>query len=84
MISTIESISGCCIQDIKHNILNKTPSTLKNNRLKNLVDYMLYCDGIDYVQVDPPMDIHKEALKMKILYPKLNIEVINKKIKISI
>ena len=83
MNSTLESISGCCVQDINYNIF-KTSSILKNNRLKSLVDYMLYCDGIDYVQVDPPMDIHKEALKMKILHPKLNIEVINKKIKISI
>jgi hypothetical protein len=83
MISTIESISGCYVQDIKLNIF-KASSTLKKNRLKNLIDYMLYCDGIDYVYVYPPMDIHKEALKMKILYPKLNIEVRSNKIKITI
>jgi hypothetical protein len=83
MISTLESISGCCTYDIDYINVKNTP-IVKKNRLKNLIDYMIYCDGIEFVQVDPPMDIHKEAFKMKILYPKLNIEVSSNKIKISI
>lgn len=94
---TLESVSGswalptveCVLETIVdvgiHKVQVITPTkSRKSNQLNNLIDYIKYCDGIEYVQVIQPKKVHTEALKIKALYPDLIIEVIEDEIKISI
>lgn len=81
ILSTLESISGCGIQTIQVYKPNLKPI---NNKLKTLIDYIIYCEGVEYLYVHPPHEIHKEALKIKALYPILEVEVIHNKIKICL
>lgn len=83
MKCTLDSISGCGVQTIQV-YKPKLKTINKNNKLENLIDYLIYCDGIEYLYVRPPKDIHKEALKIKALYPILDVEVIHNKIKICL
>jgi signal recognition particle receptor subunit beta len=80
LVCTLESVSGCGLQTIQI----FTPKVIKvNDKLNNLIDYLVFCNGDDYILVLPPRDIHKEALKIKCLYPLLEVEVINTRIKLS-
>jgi hypothetical protein len=77
---TLESISGSEIYTIA-----PKPIVIRNkNKLENLIDYLLYCDGYEYITINPPKDIHKEALKIKIMYPLINVVVLHNRIKMSI
>ena len=73
---TIDCVSGG-IQKIK--VIK--PALNNNHQINNLVDYLQYCRGIEYILVDPPHDVHKEALKIKALYPEIKVEVFDTKIK---
>lgn len=72
--TTIDCVSGG-IQKIK--VIKPT----LNNQINTLVDYLSYCRGIEYITVEPPHDVHKEALKIKALYPEIKVEVFDRKIK---
>jgi hypothetical protein len=81
---TLESVSGSDLNYIE-NVKTFISNTLVHkNKIRNLIDYLLYCDGEEIVHVYPPKDIHKEALKIKALYPKVNVEIINTIIRISV
>ena len=77
----VETISGYDIKSIKI-IKPKLKNEVK--KIKSLVDYLIRCDGIEYIIVTPPYNIHKEALKIKALYPCIEVEVISNRIKMSI
>jgi hypothetical protein len=77
---TVETVSGHGIQSIK---IIKPKLTNEINKVKNLIDYLIHCDGLEYITVTPPHDIHKEALKIKALYPCVEVEVISNRIKMS-
>ena len=81
LYETLESISGANLKTFK---VNKPKLRKTSKKLKNLIDYLIYCEGIEIIQVNPPKDIHKEALKIKAIYPLLEVEVINNRLKISI
>lgn len=76
---TIETVSGG-IQKIK--VIK--PSLKVSKCIDNLIDYLAYCNGVEYILVSPPMNIHKEALKIKALYPNIEVEVINNRIKMCL
>lgn len=55
-----------------------------NKKIQNLIEYIIYCEGVEYINVLPPKNPHTEALKIKALYPILEVEVFKNRIKISI
>jgi hypothetical protein len=80
LLCTLESVSGCGLTTLQV----FTPKPIKKKKvLNNLIDYLILCDGGDYVDIFPPNDVHKEALKVKCLYPHLKIEVTGIRIQIS-
>ena len=81
MQCTIDSVSGCGVQSIQ---VFKPRLKSTESKLRSLMDYIIYCEGVEYLYVQPPKDIHKEALKIKALYPILEVEVIHNKIKICL
>ncbi len=80
LLCTMESVSGCGIEKIK--IVKAVIP--KKNKISNLIEYLLESNGEDYIQVDYPNDIHKEALKIKAIYPFIEVTVIRSRIKISL
>ena len=81
---TVESVSGKDLQYIETVKVAISTVVTHKNKLRNLIDYLLYCDGEEIIHVYPPNDIHKEALKIKALYPKINVEITNTRLKISV
>lgn len=81
---TLESISGSDLLYIETLKTAISTTVVHKNKIRNLIDYLLYCDGEEVIHVYPPKDIHKEALKIKALYPRLTVEIINTRLKISV
>jgi len=81
---TLESVSGSDLRYIETIKPVALTISIHRNKIRNLIDYLLYCDGEEVIHVYPPNDIHKEALKIKALYPKLNVEIVNTRLKISV
>lgn len=79
LTSISDSVSGNEIQSFQR--IKKVASIAT---FQSLIDYLINFNGVEFLIVNPPRDIHKEALKIKVLYPILEVTVINNKIKISI
>jgi hypothetical protein len=76
----MESVSGCGVEKIK--VIK--PILIKKSKINNLIEYLIDSNGEDYIQVDYPNDIHKEALKIKAIYPFVKVSIIRSRIKISL
>jgi hypothetical protein len=56
----------------------------KHKKIINLIDYLILYEGKDTIYVETHEIAHREALKIKSIYPLLFIEVKNNRIVISI